>query len=214
MSSINVIEHLQEKLHKQYKNSPNINRLLNTIAVPLQDTVDVCDFLLDRKTIDEMIGFELDFVGSKIGVVRPNEQEPQEHLFTLVDEGECYDPNWETGFGDETDPTVGGYFADESGLPLVANEDQKMNDADYRKLLKQKAASFRKRATRETLFDYLIAFGARCLIDDDTGQDIVFDPIDYYALTDFDKWYAINKGFKPATISTSFRGNMRNGDSI
>ncbi|MCK5610787.1 DUF2612 domain-containing protein [Candidatus Pacearchaeota archaeon] len=212
MSSLTVNARFLEKLFHVFRDSPEILALLSVESDPMQDTVDAIDFLLGALTIDDRKGEQLDYLGTRIGVKRPAEQEPQENLFTLIDEGEVGLES--QGFSDEDYPSEGGYFADENGLPLVESPDQQMDDAGYRRLLKQKGSSFRSKAIRENLFKYLIDFGSRCLINDDNQMDIEFDPIDYYSLSDFEKWYVINKGFKPAAISTGFRENMRNGDSI
>ena len=214
MASIEVLATLLDKLFKQFKNSPNIVALITIIADPLQDTVDVLDFINSTEGIDDSGGEGLDFIGGLIGVTRPLEQEPLNHLFTLFEAGYSGDESNLMGFGDEDDPIVGGYLAGEEGLELVDGDGQLMGDIGYRRLLHQKASAFRTVATRLNLFNYLLTFGSRCLIDDDDTMDIVFDPINYYDLSQWEKWYAINKGFKPAGISTSFRENMRDGDEI
>jgi hypothetical protein len=212
MASINVYDRLTKRLLHVFRDSPEILKLLTTISDPLQDTVDAIDFLLGALGIDDREGQQLDYLGSRLGVGRPDEQEPPEHLFTLIDVGDV-GTDW-NNLSDENYPSEGGYLADENGLGLVDNPSQKMDDAGYRRLLKQKAASFRRVATRENLFLYLIDFGSRCLINDDEIMDIEFDPVDYYSLSEFEKWYVLNKGFKPAGISTGFRENMRNGEKI
>lgn len=209
-----VRERLAEKLFSVFRNADEINWILDTVAVPMQETITAVEAMIDQNGFDEWEGPRLDHAGSKIGVPRPTEQEPPENLFKLFDEGEAGDAENRQGFSDEDYPSEGGYFSDENGLPLVDAPDTPMDDAGYRRLLKQKASSFRKKATNENLFNYLVAFGSRCIIDDDTKHRAVFDPVDYYALSDWEKWYTLNKGFKPAGISTSFRENMRNGDSI
>jgi hypothetical protein len=74
-----------------------------------------------------------------------------------------------------------------------------MSDEDYRYLIRQKAASYRKSATREILFSYLIAFGARCKIDDDTDLKIEIDQDRYDDLDNWTRNYIETRGFKPNT---------------
>jgi hypothetical protein len=210
MSSIAVEARFKEKLFKVFKDSPEIIALLEVISDPMQDTVDAIDFLLGSLSIDDREGEQLDYLGTRLGVERPNEQEPYENIFCLNGDLTL----GSQGFSDENYPSEGGYFADEKGLPLQSNPDQKMSDEGYRRLLKQKASAFRTLATRENLFTYLIDFGSRALINDDTGHHIQFDLIDHYSLNEFEKWYLLTRGFKPAGISTEVRENIRDGEEI
>ena len=212
MAIYDVEARFKEKLYSQFKNSTNINELFEVRSTTLQDTVDAIEFILGQLSIDDRQGDLLDKLGTRLGVARPFAQEPDESLFTLYDVGDVGIES--QGFSDEDYQSEGGYLADEKGLQLQSDPLQKMSDSDYRSLLKQKAASWRRRATRQNLFDYLIAFGAQCIIQDDEVMDIVFDTVDYDALNDFEKWYVINKGFKPAGISTAFRERMRASEAI
>jgi len=205
-------ERLKEKLFKQFKGSPLIQDIMEIIADPMQDTVDALCWMDERDGFNEWIGFELDWAGSILGIPRPLAQVPLDHLFTIIDEGEEGDER--TGFADENDPVIGGNLADENGLPSIDEPGSLMDDEGYRRLLKQKAAALRKRMLRQTLFEYLLAFGSQCLIDDDTPKVVEMDPINYYDLSHWEKWYVLNKGFKPAATKTLFRGNIRNGDQI
>lgn len=211
---MDVNARFKEKLHSKYRYAEEINTILDIISVPMQETVDILEDMLSRKTIDEKSGDDLDKAASRIGVKRPYAQEPQEHLFTLSEAGEVDNGDFYNGFSDQNDPDSGGYFADANGLPLVSDPLQKMDDVEFRALIKQKAASLRKKATITNLFNYLLAFGTRCNVNDDEKLHLEYDPLDYYAVDNFYKWYIINKGFKPAGISTEFRANMRDGELI
>lgn len=211
---MDVNARLKEKLHSKYRYAVEINKILDIISVPMQDMVDILLRMISKKTISEKSGDDLDKAASRIGVKRPYAQEPQEHLFALVEEGEVDNGDFYNGFSDENDPESGGYLADEIGLPLIADPSQKMDDVKFRALIEQKAASLRKGATITNLFNYLLAFGTRCNVNDDEKLHLEYDPLDYYAVDNFYKWYIINKGFKPAGISTEFRANMRNGELI
>lgn len=202
------------RVFKQFKNSPHIVALFEILADPLQDMVDVANYILAHLSIDTAEGVMLDALGEIIGVERPAAQEP--NIFTLRRKGEVVDPDNDTGFRDDTDPTVttGGYLGSIRGLPLVSDPDAQMSDADFRFLIRQKAASYRSKFTRENAFLYLLAFGSRCKIDDDDVLSVEFDPVSYYDLDAWQKNYVITKGFKPAGVSTRFRDNVRHGSSI
>lgn len=270
----------------QFRDSPNIQALIEILSDPLQDAFDVCDFILDHSSIDDAEGEQLDQLGERIGVERPPAQETK--IFTLCRIGEVQDPDLgfaergeiiltlsASGFlvGDlnawiiykpaaiplargqlttftaadtigvtadygsflpgqtielEGDPLttgvitavdyspagvdrIGGHMTTMEGLEASAGGD--MSDVDFRYLIRQKAAAYRSKMTREILFLYLIAFGGRCKIDDDTELTVIIDP-DRYA--DFNEWtqnYIETRGFKPAGISVQFRDTMRHGAS-
>jgi hypothetical protein len=214
MADYDVRERLREKLFSVFRDAQEINWLLDTIAVPLQSTVDILEDMLSRNGFDDWEGVQLENKASKIGVKRGPKQEPFESLFTLVDEDFTEDPNNSMGFSDDNYPSEGGYFADETGLDDVDNPEAMQSDEELRQLCKQKASALKTKATVENLFLYLVAFGARCFIRDDETMKIVYDPVDFYALNDWQKWHAVTKGFKPAGISVSWRDMMRNGDEI
>ncbi len=125
--------------------------------------------------------------------------------------GETNDPDNDHGFYNDTDGT-GGYLLTNEGL--AATDGSQMSDVDYRMLILQKAASYRKKATKLNLFEYLLAFGSRCKIDGTTQLEIEYDPVTYYDLDTWSKNYAVTKGFKPGGVGIQFRENMRNEDSV
>ena len=202
------------RVFKQFRNSPHIVALFEILADPLQDLSDAADYILAHMSIDTSEGHALDMLGEIIGVTRPALQEPD--IFTLRQPGEVVDPDNHTGFGCDDDPTVstGGYLGTCAGLALVSDPDAKMSDEDFRFLIRQKAASFRTKFTRENAFLYLLAFGSRCIIDDDTVLEVIFDPVNYQDLSAWEKWYILEKGMKPGGVYTDFLDKMRNGDSI
>ncbi|MCP4712593.1 MAG: DUF2612 domain-containing protein [Planctomycetes bacterium] len=210
MASIEVEDTLKARLFSRFRNSPNIIGLIEILSDPLQDTVDACDFILANKSIDDSEGEQLDFIGELIGVYRPLQQEDPSNIFTMCSLGEADDLDGSTGFFDDTDTVeIGGYMTSYVGIPDQSDPTAEMEDAPFRILIKQKASSYRKKPTRLNLFNYLIAFGSRCKIDDDTAHTIVFDPVSYYDLNDLYKWYVENKGFKPAGISVDIEENLR-----
>lgn len=214
MAEYEVRARLAEKLFSVFRDAEEINWLLDTVADPLQSTVDILEELLSKNGFDDWEGVQLDHKASKIGVYRGAKQEPLDSLFTLVDSDFTEDPENSMGFSDVDYPSEGGYLSDITGLDDVDNPEALQSDEELRQLCRQKASAFRSKATVENLFLYLVAFGSRCLILDDETMDIVYDPIDYHALNDWQKWHAVTKGFKPAGISTGWRDMMRNGDAI
>lgn len=209
-----ILDKYEDRFFKQFKNSPHITSLRVIMADPSQDMSDVADYILAHLSIDTAEGIVLDMLAELVGVTRPPAQEP--NIFTLRRPGEVVDPDNNTGFKDDTDPTVttGGYLGTIRGLALVSDPNQQMTDEDFRFLIRQKAASFRSKFTRENAFLYLLAFGSRCKIDDDDVLQVVFDPVNYYDLNEWEKNYVITKGFKPGGVGTRFRDNMRHGSSI
>jgi hypothetical protein len=198
----------KDRTFAQFRDSPHIQDLIETLSDPIQDASDVADFILGSLNIDDAEGEQLDFLGERIGVTRPPAQETR--LFRLVRLGEVGDPG--TGFADDENP--GGYMTTLEGLESQTNPGAEMSDEDYRFLIRQKAASYRKKMTREILFLYLIAFGARCKIDDDTDLNVKID-MDTY--DDFDEWtrnYVETRGFKPAGISVKILETTRHKDAI
>ncbi|MBV6340978.1 DUF2612 domain-containing protein [Candidatus Magnetobacterium casense] len=201
-----------DRLFHQFDESPNITALVAILSDALQDTNDVETFILSHTGIDTAEGEQLDLLGQLIGVYRPPRQE--EWVFTLCHLGETDDLWNHHGFFDDSDPTVdlGGYVTTTRGLDSISDPGN-MSDADYRKLIRQKAASYRKKMTQEILFNYLIESGARCKIDDTTTTyTVTIDPYRYY---DIDEWrmnYIVTKGFKPAGIKVEFMDNVREPD--
>jgi hypothetical protein len=189
------------------RNSENVLALLEILADPLQDTSDAADFLLTAIDIDNSEGEQLDFLASLIGVTRPPLQETR--LFTLVRLGEVSDPL--RGFADDENP--GGYMTTLEGLEAIDTPGD-MSDPDFRYLIKQKAAAYRSIATHETLFLYLIAFGARCKVDGSTSQVINID-MDTY--NDFDEWtrnYVETRGFKPGGFTVKILETSRHKEMV
>jgi len=203
----------KDRAFKGFKDSPHIVAIFEIIADPMQDLSDVADYILAHLSIDDSEGLALDMLGELIGVTRPPMQEP--NIFTLRRPGDVTDPDNDTGFGNDDDPvSTGGYLGTCAGLALVSDPDAEMADEDFRFLLRQKAASFRSKFTRENIYLYLIAFGSRCVIDDDTVLDVEYDPVTYYDLGAWEKFYVLSRGFKPGGVATDFRDMMRHGDSI
>ena len=212
MTTKNVYNDWLSRLFHFLLNSPNITDKMTVLSTVMQDTVNAAAFILANWSIDDAGGDQLDKIASWVGLTRPPAQEP--NIFTLSREGEFDDPDNNHGFCDNSDPTVttGGWLTSEKGL--AAKDGSQMSDAEFRKLIRQRAASYRKFMTRENLFSYLLAFGSRCIIDDDTAKRVEMDPVTYYDLDDWQKNFVITRGFKPGGIAVFFREMMRYEDSI
>lgn len=203
-----ILTDFQARLFSQFDNSAHIQAMVEILSDALQDTVDACDYILDHSSIDTAEGELLEYLGEKIGVRRPRAQETK--IFTLCRLGEVQHPDM--GFSDDENP--GGYLTTQEGLEDQSDPDSVMTNVDYRYLIKQKAASYRKKMTREILFEYLIAFGCQCKIEDEETLSVWIDPVRY---SDFDQWtrnYIETRGFKPAGISVRFRDTSRHEDTI
>jgi hypothetical protein len=210
-----VYQNLFDRLFYFFRNDPHTLKLLTVLADPIQDTRDALDFMLGSDSIDTAEGEQLEFLGSLIGVSRPPAQELDENIFTLCRLGETDDLDGSTGFFDDTDSVeLGGYLTTLKGLPSITQPGTEMPDEEYRRLIRQKAAMLKSKMTVENLFNYLIAFGSKCKIDDDTRYICEIDPFTYYDLNEWFKYYVETKGFKPAAFTPRFADNLRHGDSI
>lgn len=192
---------LKTRMVQLFKSSPYIQGLLEIIAIPLQDSYDACTYLLDHTNLDDLEGEHLDQAGESIGVYRPKRQE--EFIFTLCRAGEVVP----MGYGFTSDDYVGGYMWEREGLASISNPGP-MDDEDYLKLIRQKAASFRQKATDTILFLYLLEAGGRCLIDDTDELNIWFEPIRHDDFDNFMKNYLVTRGFKPAGIRVRFENRL------
>lgn len=202
--TLNVREYISARLLSQFREARYINELLDVLASPMQDTVDVCEFILGSTDIDTATGDILDIYGEMIGVDRPPAQEAK--VFTLESMYDPpIDPDNDHGFYDPNDST-GGYFSSITGCNAI--DGSYMSDEDYRDLILSKAATFRKKATREQFFTYLLQFGARCILNDDDKFKLEIEQVTW---DDFNHWqrnYVLIKGFDPAGVDVTFKDNL------
>lgn len=215
-----VLTDLQARLLKWAKNSTNINALLTILADPIQDTRNVLEYLLGELADDDCVfviataeGEQLDFMGELIGVRRPLKQELPENRFFWHDVGSTADPDKSTWWYDSADDT-GGYWTGFDGISSFTELGAEMSNEEYRKMILQRAQSFRSLPTLTNLFNYMLAFGARVTIDDDTLFHIIYDPDEFDDMDDFFKNYAVTKGFKPAGIKVEFERQLRDGSPV
>jgi hypothetical protein len=215
MPAYDAEQHLLDQLLHQFKFSENILKLIGVLGDTLQDTFDAAYYIESAVSLDDYEGEQLEFWGELIGVGRPLAQESQDRLFTLRREGEAVDPDNKTGFYDDSDSVItGGYLTTEEGLDSISYPGSEMSDADYRKLILQKAASYRSRMTHTNLFNYLLAFGSRCKIDGTVTFKSSLEPQNYYDLNNWAKNYIETRGFKPAGLTVKFNEPTENIEDI
>ncbi len=193
------------RLFAQWRNSPLILGLIEIQSDPMQDSIDVAEYILDalEDGLDGDVDFILDIFGGILGVARPPKQADR---FTLTKLGEGNDPTNRFGFYDSTNLT-GGYLPEYEGF---ANPDGSLYSNDeYRRLLKQKATSWNRAMTREALFTWLLDFDAECSIDGDTSHEVTADPYDFDTINQFEKWYIEQRGFDAAGVLVQIRDRMR-----
>ncbi len=209
-----VATNFKARLFHVFRTGPIYDALIDILSDPAQDLFDACDFLLAHHSVDTAEGEQLDFIGELIGIRRPLQQETR--LLQLYRFGELPDPENLHGLADDSDATVttGGYMGTYEGLVLQPDPEAQETDTNYRYLIKQKGTTYRKRMTASNLETYLEAFGARCILDESTTGVIEIDPLRWNDLTDWDRYYIIYKGFRPAGLEVRFRGNVRHEDSI
>ena len=194
---------------------PEQESLVEIKADPYQDTQDACDYLTAIEDVDDAAGVHLDIRGELIGVKRPMLQEDPENIFTMRRLGYTGDPDNSTGFSNSTGGDgTGGYITSLEGLNSVTEPGEQIADADYRRLIKAKAKTFFLKMTDANLFTFLLTFGARCAINDDTAHTVIIEPAEFDDLNGWERWYASTKGFKPAGISVDFNTRLTHKDSI
>lgn len=202
--TFNVREYMASKLLDQFQQAKYINEIMDVLASTMQDTVDVCQYILDSTDIETATDDILDIYGEMIGVNRPPAQETKVFkLCSLYDEPDDFDNDH--GFYNPIDGT-GGYLSSLKGCNAV--DGSYMSDDDYRDLILAKAATFRTKATREEFFSYLLQFGARCILDDDDKFQLEIEQVTW---DDFNHWqrnYVLTKGFDPAGVKVTFKDNL------
>jgi hypothetical protein len=215
MPAYDAEQHLLDQLLHQFKFSENIVKLIGVLGDTLQDTFDAAYYIQTAVSLDDYEGEQLEFWGELIGVSRPLAQEPKENLFTLRKRGESVDPDNKTGFEDSTDSVItGGYLTTREGLPSISDPGSEMSDIDYRFLIRQKAASYRSRMTHTNLYNYLLAFGARCKIDGTVTFKSTIEQQNYYDLNNWQRNYIETRGFAPSGLTIEFDGNLEDVKDI
>ena len=190
----------------------DVETLIEILSDPIQDTRDALAYLIAIENIDDAEGEQLDHRGGWIGVKRPMLEEDDDNVAIYFELGSTEDPDNSQGY--EEDDGSGGYYADIRGLNSITNPGVQISDADYRRLIKAKAKTFFQKATIPNIFTFLLTFGARCLIHDDTARVLLYEAAEFDDLTDWERWYASTKGFKPGGISVDFMSRLTDKEYI
>ena len=195
-----ILTSMTGNLFAKYRHSPYILGLFEVIAGALQDTSDVLDFFEGQLSIDTGEGVILENLGGWIGVNRPPAQE--EDGLVLIRDGDILgDPENHHGLAPD-DLSTGGYLYRDDGLPSKADPNSFVDNPTYRLYIRAKAAAFRRRATRDTLYNYALQFGVRPKIIEGV-RSIQIQPSDYDDLTMYLRYHLIHRGFRPAGIEVS-----------
>lgn len=197
-----VYSDILDQLFAKYRNSPNILKVFEILSNPLQDTNDAIDYILNHLSIDDAEGPILDAMGSWIGVQRPPLQE--DDIFWLCrDEDVADDPNNDHGLATDA-LTEGGYFTGDDGCLSKANPGSYVDDEEYRLYIRAKAATFRKKATRDIMYNYILQFGVRSKLNEGT-RTVEIEPSSYDYLNYAIRYHLINLGYRPAGIDISIK---------
>lgn len=194
----------QEILFAKYRYSPNILGLVELLSSPLQDTRDVLDWMLSQTSIDTAEGEILDFMGELIGVSRPPAQENDANILWLCRwEDIADDPGGTRSLAPE-DLTTGGYLTKGNGILSKTDPGAYVTDTEYRALIRSKATTFRKKATRSVIYDYLLRFGIRAKIIE-SARVVELEPNSYDQLNYWFRDYIQAKGFRPSGIQMKIK---------
>ena len=191
-----------DRLFPVFRKSPNELYQAETFTGPMDETYEAMAYYLAHTDLDDREGVLLDWTGWLIGVRRPPAQEPDENLFWLCPL-DAVDIEPETRGFSTLDQTEGGYMTGLAGIVSVSDPGSFMGDDDYRELIKTKAATFRKSATRDVLYEYLEKFGIRVLFEFGTAE-ITYNPQSFDDTPYWKRDYVVNKGFSPAGIKIIF----------
>lgn len=160
-----LIDDLKSRLLFQFKNSPNINALFESICERFQDTDDILQLLLTERSLDDATGYWLDLIGAIVGVPRNNI--PAEDIFTFKADGEADD----TTKGFFSAPSDGGRIQSYQGLTTS----EPLDDASYRKQIRAKAIANFSSGTLIDIYKYIYdGFGIETSItDENTGEVVI-----------------------------------------
>lgn len=196
---MDIEELIADNLFAKYRNSPNILATLEIIAVPFQDTIDAIEYLQTQNDVTDAEGAHLDLLGELVGVERPLKQEPND--FRFIDIADLPGDPTSHGFCDiDGDPTGGYLVSSYNGLASITNPGELMDDDDYRELALFKIANFRQKATEERIYLSLVLYGVTCDVETITNGEIDITPQTPGEMTHYQRWYLLNKGFRPAGI--------------
>jgi len=195
----------------KYRHSPIILQVLEILSSPIQDTSDAIDYILSHLSIDTAEGEILDFLGELIGVARPPAQE--DAVFWLCEPWEVADdPDNEHGLAP---PSLdeGGYLTSNEGIASQVDPGTYISDAEYRKIIRAKAATFRNKATRDVVYNYLYQLGTRVKIHEEPRY-VEFEHSSYNDLNYWLRNYIKTRGMKPAGIEIQIKEQLASDQEI
>lgn len=199
---VDVYQNILDRLFAKYRYSENILGVLEILADPIQDTDDAIDWILEHLSIDDAEGELLDFMASWIGVTRPPAQE-ENILILFADEDIADDPENNHGLAPDSLAT-GGYLSADDGCLSKSDPGSYVSDAVFREYIRAKAATFRKKATPEVMFEYILRFGVRSVLNEDE-LECEIEPYSYDDMSLFLRNYIETRGFRPAGIKVSVK---------
>jgi hypothetical protein len=209
---VDVYANILDRLFAKYRYSQNILGVLEILSDPIQDTDDAIDWLLAHLSIDEAEGELLDFMASWIGVSRPPAQE--ENIFLLFrDEEVADDPENNHGLAPDS-LSSGGYLSADDGCLSKSDPGSYVDDETFRTFIRAKAATFRKKATPEVMFEYILSFGIRTVLHEDEALTCEIEPSNYEDMTLFIQNYIETRGFRPAGIKVRVKTQTYSSSEI
>ena len=136
----------REDVTEQFKDKPVFDKFLQLILAGLSDCQFAIKDLLQKRSIDEAFGEQLDIIGRIVGQPRELISLDVYKYFAFLGY-----PNGDT-FGDKNDPSVGGLFYSR-GTPLGGN--YRLDDPTYRLFIKSKIIKNRTASTPEELISFV-----------------------------------------------------------
>jgi hypothetical protein len=206
-----VYADILERLFAKYRHSPNILKVFEILSSPMQDTGDAIDYILEHLSIDDAEGPILDAMASWIGVTRPPEQE--EDIFWLCrDEDVADDPDNHHGLATDA-LTEGGYLTGDAGCPSKTDPGSYLSDEEFRPYIRKKAATFRKKATREIMYDYILLFGVRSKLIEGT-RSVEIEPSSYDDINYLIRYHLTNLGYRPAGVDVTIKQQTESDSEV
>lgn len=197
-----IYSDMYSRLFAKYKHSPNIYGLLEILASAQQDTDDVLEWVLSQLSIDGGEGEILNAIGEIIGVNRFALQE--ERLWKLVRPEELADDPYHLNGLSSDGVSDGGYLSGPAGCVSKEDPDGYVTDAEHRELIRSKAATYRKKATKANMYSSLLALGHRCRIHE-SDKLVEIEPSSYGEFMYHLRNYITQKGFRPAGIQVKIK---------
>jgi len=198
-------------LIQQYKESPNLNGLIEAHTVQLDEIDVTTEDLLTKRSLDTAEGANLDVIGRIVVLDRPFTDPDPEDVFTFENPGDIGG-----GYTDTELTQQGGYWI---GLDPIDN--QKYNDTLYRLILRAKIIFNTTKGTLLDMYNYAqFVFGVEAVVLERVGAiDVnIARPIGKQERAIVNATFPLPAGVRLGTISYSaeegafgFAGNSLNG---